>query len=85
MWLIVLLFGVVFLTWLYNSSGGSVLLVIIWHGVFDFFTASQAADGLIAMIMSMVIMVGVAVIILRFGITNLSHRSRHTLPVQEGV
>jgi membrane protease YdiL (CAAX protease family) len=37
-----ILFGGVMLTWLYNSSKGSILMVAIWHGLFDFFSASQA-------------------------------------------
>jgi uncharacterized protein len=37
-----IMLGGVMLTWLYNSTGGSLLMVAIWHGLFDFFSATKA-------------------------------------------
>jgi uncharacterized protein len=71
--------GGIVLTWLYNTTGGSVLMVAIWHGVFDFLSASKASDGYIAALMSAVIMIWAVVIVIVYKPANLSRRQKHTL------
>jgi membrane protease YdiL (CAAX protease family) len=44
--------GAVVLTWLYNGTGGSVLMVALWHGIFDLLSASKAGQDIIPIIMS---------------------------------
>jgi len=44
--------GAVLFTWLYNGTGGSVLMVALWHGIFDLLTASKAGQDIIPIIMS---------------------------------
>jgi len=39
-----ILCGAVLLTWLYNGTGGSVLMVAIWHALFDLVSASKAGQ-----------------------------------------
>jgi membrane protease YdiL (CAAX protease family) len=39
--------GAVVLTWLYNGSLGSVLMVAIWHALFDLVSASNAGQDAI--------------------------------------
>jgi pimeloyl-ACP methyl ester carboxylesterase/membrane protease YdiL (CAAX protease family) len=60
-----LLAGAIVLTWLYNSSGGSVLAVALWHASFNFVTASPNAGGLVAAVTSTLVMVWAIVIVWR--------------------
>jgi membrane protease YdiL (CAAX protease family) len=71
-WLIGLFAGAIVLTWLFNSTGGSVLLVAVWHGCFNFITASSAGDGLLAAIVSVIVIVWAVVVIVLFRPANLS-------------
>ena len=50
--LVDVLFGAVLFTWLYNGTGGSILMVAIWHALFDLFTASAAGRDFIPIITS---------------------------------
>ena len=74
-WVVGLMFGSVLLTWLYNSTGGSILMTAIWHGTFNLFTAAagQAADTTSAII-SMFVMILVALIVFVYKPENLSQR-----------
>jgi membrane protease YdiL (CAAX protease family) len=42
----------VLFTWLYNGTGGSVLMVAIWHALFDLLTASKAGQDIIPIVTS---------------------------------
>jgi membrane protease YdiL (CAAX protease family) len=44
--------GAVLFTWLYNGTGGSVLMVAVWHALFDLLTASKAGQDIIPIITS---------------------------------
>ena len=47
-----ILLGSIMLTWLYNSTGGSIFFVAVWHGLFDFFSAGQSNGPWVAPIIS---------------------------------
>lgn len=55
--LIGVLCGAVLFTWLYNGTGGSVLMVAIWHALFDLLTASKAGQDLIPILTSVGVIV----------------------------
>jgi membrane protease YdiL (CAAX protease family) len=60
--LVGLAYGSVVLTWLYLGTGGSILAVTIWHGLFNMATATDGATNLIASTVSaLVIALGVVV------------------------
>lgn len=55
--------GAIAFTWLYNGSGGSILMVIVAHAAVNFVTGSPVGDPTVAAIVSTVIMVWAVVVI----------------------
>jgi membrane protease YdiL (CAAX protease family) len=78
--LIGLLAGAITFTWLYNSTGGSVLVVAIWHGLFNTATACiTCKTGLIAAIISTLVMVWAVLVVLIFKPATLSSNEKQTV------
>jgi len=71
-----ILAGAIVLTWLYNSSGGSVIAAVLWHASFNFVTASPSAGGVTAAITSTLVMVWAVVIVWRYDWSTLATRRR---------
>jgi membrane protease YdiL (CAAX protease family) len=64
-WLVGLWCGSYFLTWLYASTGGSVLLVALWHTAYNFSSATEATAGLAAAASSTLVMAAAVVLLVR--------------------
>jgi CAAX protease family protein len=58
-----LICGAVILTWLYNRSGGSILLVAVWHGLYNLVSGTQAATGMLAAVITTLVMIQGVVLI----------------------
>jgi len=71
-----ILSGALLLTWLYNSTGGSVLATLVWHGTFN--AATAGAEGLVAPIATAAVILAVILIGRRYGAESLSHREKYT-------
>jgi membrane protease YdiL (CAAX protease family) len=55
--------GSILLAWLYRESGGSVLIVAIWHGTYNMVSGTAAAHGLVAAVVSTGVMAWAAWIV----------------------
>jgi membrane protease YdiL (CAAX protease family) len=71
--------GTIFFTWLYNSTSGSILMVTIFHGAFNFVTASKAGEGLPAAVLSSLVILWAILVIIIFKPANLSHREKQVV------
>jgi len=67
--------GAIVLTWLYNSSRGSVLAAALWHASFNFVTASPNAAGLVAAVTSTLVMVWAVTVVWGCDWATLARRS----------
>ena len=57
--------GAVLLTWVYNGTAGSVLLVALWHITYNMTSATEAAKGTVAAVVSTMVMLwAIALIVL---------------------
>jgi membrane protease YdiL (CAAX protease family) len=57
--------GAIILTWVYNGTGGSVLLVALWHITYNMTSATEAAKGTVAAVVSTFVMIwAIALVVL---------------------
>jgi membrane protease YdiL (CAAX protease family) len=71
--------GAIIYTWLFNGTGGSVPMAALFHGVFNFFTASAAGQGIAAMVASILVIVWGFVLLLTMHHSTLSPSNKVTL------
>ena len=62
-YLVSITMGSILLSWMYQGSGHSILLVALWHGLFDFVNASPIAEGAGNAIISGVVILWVILIL----------------------
>jgi membrane protease YdiL (CAAX protease family) len=75
-WFFSILIGSVLLAWIYNSTGGSVLIVAIFHGTLDIAITSPAGPQLANVMGALVTIWGLAVLVWA-GPKNLCRRCRN--------
>lgn len=79
-WLVGLYFGTVFLTFLHNSSGGSLLSVMLFHVTFNLATIlGGALSGMLPSAITAMIVVATIVAARKGGPADLSWRGRYTI------
>ena len=69
----------ILLTWLYNSSRGSILAAALFHSSFNFFLTSPADIGEMTIVIRGLLIVWVIAVIVAFKPTNLSTKGKHTM------
>ena len=75
-----LLAGSITFTWLYNSTGGSILIVAVWHGLFNYITACVSCKtSLAAAIISTLVMVWAVVVVVLYKPANLSRTEKQVI------
>jgi len=75
-WVIGLFAGAIVFTWIFNSTNGSVLMVALFHGCFDFVSAANIHNDFPAVVVSVVVMVWALVVIVHYKPKNLSTHKR---------
>jgi membrane protease YdiL (CAAX protease family) len=73
-WAVTLAAGAIVLTWLYNSTRGSLAVVSLFHGALNVAFTSQAARGYTAGILGVMFLLGAVLIV---AVAGPKHLSRH--------
>ncbi len=79
-WLLGLTAGSILLGWLYNRSGGSVVLVAVWHAGFNLVSATAAATGLLAAVVTSTVMVAAVALVVAEILAGRRGRSKRPRP-----
>ncbi len=67
MFLVSLIFATTVFTWLYNSTDGSLLLVILFHAFFNWLSVSEAGGPSVSIIMSVPIIIWAIYVVRHYG------------------
>lgn len=68
--LVSITFATMVFTWLYNSTRGSLLLVILFHAFFNWLTVSEAGGSSVGIIMSAPVILWAIFVVRRYGPEN---------------
>jgi uncharacterized protein len=73
-----MLAGAIVLTWLYNSTNGSILMVALFHGALNFVSATRTSEGAITIILNVAIWIWAVLLVVVFKPANLARRVKQT-------
>ncbi len=76
MFLISIIFSAMIFTWLYNSTRGSLLIVILFHAIFNWLSVSEAGGQLVAQVMTVPVILWALLIPRRYGLDDASPLAR---------
>lgn len=74
--LVSITFATMVFTWLYNSTGGSLLLVILFHAFFNWLSVSEAGGPSTGTVMSIPVILWALFVVRHYGPENVSPRTR---------
>jgi len=72
MFLVSITFAAMIFTWLYNSTGGSLLLVTLFHAFFNWLSVSEAGGASVGIVMSVPVILWAIFVVRRYGPENAS-------------
>jgi len=78
MFAFMMIFTTMVFTWLYNSTSGSVWIVIVFHAFFNWLSVSEAGGQFVAPIMSVPVVLWAFFIPRRYGMENCSPLTKQT-------
>jgi len=79
MFILGIITGSIVYTWLFNSTDGNILIAILFHGIFNFVTASKAAEGLPDAIVSTLVMIWAVMLIIIYKPGSLSRNKKFSI------
>lgn len=78
MFAFMMIFTTMVFTWLYNSTSGSIWIVIVFHAFFNWLSVSEAGGQFVAPLMSVPVVLWAFFIPRRYGMENCSPLPRQT-------
>ena len=75
-----LLTGAIWLTCLYNSTGGSTAMAVLWHTTFNLVNLPEVVSSDVLAAMSVLVMVAAVAVVIAFGPRTLSPKGKHEGP-----